>query len=589
MLKNNKFAIYNIMGCCSGNRILETSGRGGFKKNYMDEKNIKSINDLKLITSNLIIERTEPFNKFYRIIESLGGGSFGKVYKCLHFVTNQERALKIVKLETKTSDGQSAERIIKEIEFLAVLDHPHILKVYEYFKDKYNYYIATELLEGGDLYEYITKVKVFSEIEAAKVFSQILSAVTYLHSKGIVHRDLKPENIAVDNSMWQGVCGLGVRTTTKTSTRKELRDLKMHHKDISDASTTEEKQRIKTISSNKLRRPILSELNVKLIDFGASCYYSKNEILTLKVGTPYYIAPEVLKREYDDKCDIWSAGVILYILLIGKPPFDDKTRDGIFEKILISKFDKESKEWCRISSDAQDLITKMLNPNYKQRPNAKECYDHPWIQHNLKLFELIYNPDDKKDSDFKEKDSKMKDALQNLRRFSVRNKFQQATVAHLIRHVADKNLVDSLKDIFQKFDVNNDGVLSYDEVRKGLLNYCDSHPDEEYDFDDIIKRLDQDESQKIEYEEFLRNMIDMKSLLSKQNLKIAFNLFDTDKNGVLSLSEIKDALGVISNEDISEKDSILKQLMMTIDSNGDGTISFEEFYQIMMKITEKRS
>lgn len=568
------------MGCCAGNKTLELQERTGFKRNFIDEKNIQSINDLKLITSNLIFESSEPFNKYYKIIESLGGGSFGKVYRCLHLITNQERALKIVKLQSKESDGQDAGKIIKEIEFLAQLDHPQIMKVYEYYKDQYNYYIATELLEGGDLYEYIAKVKVFTEIEAAKVLSQILSAVAYLHSKGIVHRDLKPENIVVDN------IGLGIRNQTKNLTRKELKEVKSVGQDISETFTAEERVKAKHHSSTKQKRPVLTDLNIKLIDFGASCYYSKNEILTLKVGTPYYIAPEVLRKEYNNKCDIWSMGVILYILLIGRPPFEDKTRDGIFEKILNLKFDKESKEWNRISDNAKDLISKMLNPNYKLRLSAKECYDHPWIQHNLKLYEHAYCLEDKKDLELKDKDEKMKEALHNLKKFSVRNKFQQATIAHLIRHVANKSLLDSLKDIFKRFDTDHDGVLSYEEVRSGLQSYCKNHPDEEFDFDDIIKRLDQDNSNNIEYEEFLRNMIDMKSLLTKQNLLIAFNMFDTDKNGVLSLSEIKEALGVISNTDVKEKDSILKKVMKTIDANGDGSISFEEFYQLMIKITE---
>lgn len=569
------------MGCCSGNQTLELQEKAGFKKNYIDEKNIKSINDLKLITSNLIFERSEPFNKYYKIIESLGGGSFGKVYKCLHLVTNQERALKIVKLDNKEDEGQSAVKIINEIEFLAQLDHPHIMKVYEYFKDEYNYYIATELLEGGDLYEYITKVKVFTEIEAAKVLSQIISAVSYLHSKGIIHRDLKPENIVVDSN------GLTLsRNQNKNSSRKELKDAKHLCRDNSDTFTPDEKVKLKHQSSSKQRRPALSELNIKIIDFGASCYFKKNEVLTLKVGTPYYIAPEVLRKEYNNKCDVWSMGVILYILLIGKPPFEDKSREAIFEKILNSKYDQESKEWLRISDSAKDLIIKMLNPNYKQRLSAKECYDHPWIKHNLKLYEHIYSLEDKKELELKDKDEKMKDALHNLKRFSVRNKFQQATIAHLVRHVADKSLLDSLKEIFINFDSDNDGVLSYEEVRKGLENYYKNHPDEEFDFDDIIKRLDQDNSNNIEYEEFLRNMIDMKSLLSKQNLMITFNLFDTDKNGSLSLLEIKEALGVISNDNIKEKDSILKKLMGTIDANGDGSISFDEFYQMMIKIVE---
>ena len=166
----------------------------------------------------------------------------------------------------------------KEIQVLKELEHPNIIKIHEYYIDNKYHYIITELLNGGELYDSIVKVQRFNERKAAHIMRQILSALNYLHSKGIVHRDIKPENILVE----------------KADTNSELGD-------------------------------DFESLNIKLIDFGASIFFKENQKLTVKIGSPYYIAPEVLNRNYDEKCDIWSSGVVLYVMLTGNFPFIGNT------------------------------------------------------------------------------------------------------------------------------------------------------------------------------------------------------------------------------------------------------------------------
>ena len=155
----------------------------------------------------------------------------------------------------------------EEIAILSKLDHPNILKLYEVYEDPKRYYIVTELCKGGELFDEITKKVVFTEVEAADLLKQILLAVAYFHDMGIVHRDIKPENVLIDRE--QDNC-------------------------------------------------------LKIIDFGTSVIKSDEETLQSTQGTSYYIAPEVLKKSYNEKCDIWSVGVIMYIMLSGKPPFDGK-------------------------------------------------------------------------------------------------------------------------------------------------------------------------------------------------------------------------------------------------------------------------
>ena len=201
------------------------------------------------------------------------------MYKVKHRITGEIRAMKIIKnTSVNDNDGAANKKFMKEIQVLKVLkelEHPNIIKIFEYYIDNKYHYIITELLTGGELYETIIKFQKFNEKNAAYIMKQILSALNYLNSKGIVHRDIKPENILVQNNP-------------------------LKNKNSFD------------------------EIHIKLIDFGASNFFKENEILTLKVGSPYYIAPEVLNKRYNEKCDIWSASVVLYVLLTGNFPFVGK-------------------------------------------------------------------------------------------------------------------------------------------------------------------------------------------------------------------------------------------------------------------------
>ena len=278
--------------------------------------------DIKI--KNLITLINSKPEDNYKIINKLGKGSFGSVYKVKNKITGEIRAMKIIKNNSiNDNDGVANKKFLKEIQVLKELEHPNIIKIFEYYIDNRYHYIITELLTGGELYEAILKFQKFNEKKAAYIMKQILSALNYLHSKGIVHRDIKPENILVQNE-------------------------------------------------NKKNKNYLDENHIKLIDFGASNFFKENEILTLKVGSPYYIAPEVLNKSYNEKCDIWSAGVVLYVMLTGNFPFVGKTSQKLFESIKTGKYKNTGKEWEAISPKAKDLIKKMLEINTTKRITARE-------------------------------------------------------------------------------------------------------------------------------------------------------------------------------------------------------------------------
>jgi calcium-dependent protein kinase len=226
------------------------------------------------------------------------------------------------------------------------------VKLYEFYTDVKYYYLVTELVEGGELFDEIQRRKNFNEETAAEIISQLLSAIIYCHERGIVHRDLKPENILM-------------------------------------GPTKEGRYRI------------------KIIDFGTAQSFKKDTKLKSVLGTPYYIAPEVLLRNYDEKCDVWSCGVILYILLSGTVPFYGETDAEILAAVKRATFTFYSPTWNDISTEAKELVTKMLAFPPSRRISAHNAYMHKWITKrkfnklnptsanilfdNLRTFQVLYS------------------------------------------------------------------------------------------------------------------------------------------------------------------------------------------------------
>ncbi|CAD8054919.1 unnamed protein product [Paramecium primaurelia] len=221
----------------------------------------------------------EKFLQHYEIIKKLGQGGFGEVYQVRHLKTNLIRAVKIISRQSVENETL----LLQETEILKNLDHPNIVKILEVFNDNQHFYLITESLDGGELIDRVRKIKNYSE-EIAKIYmKQILSAMIYCHERKIVHRDLKPENILFD-----------------------------------------------TLDINS---------NLKVIDFGASEKMISRK-LTTKIGTPYFIAPEILRSNgYNEKVDVWSCGVILYILLIGKAPFRGKNQYETLQLVQQAQID----------------------------------------------------------------------------------------------------------------------------------------------------------------------------------------------------------------------------------------------------------
>lgn len=462
----------------------------------------------------------DKFDNHYEILEKIGNGAFGKVYKVIHKVSELTRVVKIVcKSTIKYQDDE--KEFLKEIEMLGQLDHPNIVKVFEYFVDYENYYVIQEYCKGGELYEQIYKFETFTEKIAAEVMYQLISAVCYLHSNNIVHRDLKPENIMLLS------------------------------KDLGDIS-------------------------IKLIDFGAANYCQEGKLLKRKTGTSYYIAPEVVMKKYNKKCDVWSCGIILFILLCGYPPFDGETDDEIMEGVISKEIIYEDNEWKNLSQEAKSFVQKLLIKDYNNRITAEDSLKQAWlINHNKKYLANLNQID-------------ISRQMQNFQKFDSKLKLKNAILAFMVHHLASEEMTKELKLVFKVMDRSGDGRLNFDELNEGIkeINKQYQHLKENFFSDVEIKRrfqaIDTDKSGFIEIEEFITVTISEELLFNEKNLKLTFNYFDKDRSGQLDREEIEELLQIRSREE--KISGLVKDLILKYDTNRDGVLSFDEFKNLIKNL-----
>lgn len=380
----------------------------------------------------------------------------------------------------------------------------------EFYQNEKYFFIVTEFLEGGELFDRIMECQNFSEDMAVIIMEQILSAVVYLHKHGFIHRDLKPENIIFE---------------TKDPKSK-----------------------------------------IKVIDFGTSCHYEKGSKLKKKLGTPYYIAPEVLKRNYDEKCDVWSSGVIMYILLCGYPPFNGPNDKIIFQRVLEGKFAFPEEDWNTISKGAKDLIRRMLQYEPGKRISTQDCLSHQWLKEGLN----------------KEGKVNTTKVLNNLKNFNAKFKLQKAIILFIISFFDLKEEKDELLKTFKALDLDHDGQLTTDELLHGYSKMM-GEEDAKKEVDRIFAAIDVNNTGAIDFTEFLLATVNHKKLLSQERLTQVFKMFDTDNSGTISREEIKTffSMGQEQGKGTNENDVFVMELIEEVDKNGDGEISFSEFKEMM--------
>merc|ERR1712113_220781 len=272
---------------------------------------------------------------------------------------------------------------------MKIMDHPNIIKLYETFEDHRNIYLVMELCTGGELFDRIIEAGHFTEVQAAILVQQIIRAIFYMHENHVCHRDLKPENFLFQ-------------------------------------------------SKDAIEKPSL-----KIIDFGLSCKFDQNQVLTTKAGTPYYVAPQVLGGKYDQLSDLWSVGVIMYVMLCGYPPFFGETDAEVLSKVRLGNFSFNAADWKNVSEDAKNLIRMLLKMNPRDRYTAEQALNHDWIKNKAP----------------KATDSPLRETfVENLRGFRKHDKFKKAALNVIAQQLEEKQ-IDDLRKVFTTLDKNGDGLL----------------------------------------------------------------------------------------------------------------------------------
>lgn len=264
------------------------------------------------------------FDKVFKKEKELGAGAFGKVYLAKHKPSHIEFAVKELVIKAGPGSLTKDEDIVSEIRVLEALNHPNIVRLYQFYKEPSRYFLVMEVMSGGELFDRIVAKKSYNEVEARNTMLIILLALKYMHEQKIVHRDLKPDNLLL----------------------------------ASGASDT----------------------HVKIADFGLAASVANGEVRE-QLGTPNYIAPEILwNRPYGTSVDMWSMGVIFFILLAGYQPFHHADQQRLYAKIKRGRYDMSAPQWANVSAEAKDLVSKMLTVNVRDRITAAEALQHPWLQ-----------------------------------------------------------------------------------------------------------------------------------------------------------------------------------------------------------------
>jgi len=427
--------------------------------------------------------------------------------------SGEKRAVKVIN-KSRFSGGDVAfhfAQLRAEIKVMESIKHDNVIRFFEVFEDLDNLFIVMELAAGGELFDRIQQKGHYSEKDASAVLRQMFIGIAYLHSKKIAHCDLKPDNF-----------------------------LFLHSGDTSP---------------------------VKVIDFGMSKFVERRKYFKSFCGTPYYVAPEVINEKYSEHCDIWSLGVVLFVMLFGYPPFyaeQDKfgsfTDDKIFS--LVKKgFSPVTKpgygahfpQAIPVSDSVKDLLSKLLVLDTAKRLSAEEALEHPWLTGQTASDKPL-----------------LPKVIENLRNFDSSLKFKSAVLTMMSDSLSADELA-VLTETFKKMDKNGDGSITMDEMKEALTNKDIKISQEEVS--KLIKMADINGDGVLSYEELKLTCVQRKLIAKEERIWAAFCKLDVDGDGKITTKEIQQVLGT---EDA-------KALIDEVDKNGDGEVDYDEFISMWRK------
>ncbi|CAB9505617.1 MAP kinase-activated protein kinase 2 (Fragment) [Seminavis robusta] len=483
-----------------------------------------ALENVQFTPSNFVQQREDRFDNHYELGQLLGEGEFGEVFigyqKQGNDGVGEERAIKIIDKERMCSGDY--EQVINEFNLLKGLTHPNLLTLYGFYEDEGNCYIVTDLCKGGELWDELDTRGAFGEGDTAAFMTNLLSAVKFLQSHNIVHRDLNLENILLEES-------------------KELDQM-------------------------------------KIIDFGLATKYEDGVKLSDLVGKVHYVAPEVLEQSYEgSKYDVWSCGVVCFILLSGYAPFEGDNDMLVMEQVTIGKVDFNDPAWENISDEAKDFVKYLLTYEEDARPTAAQALQHAWIQNSIKANEETFMQD--------YGDSSVS-CFENLFDFASDPslKLKQAVYTYIASQLLRKEEREEIDRVFRGMDSDRDGKLSKEDIRKGYKRFFDKELSNK-ETDKLFERINMNGDGYVDYTEFVIAAMQKSKILDTQKLRAAFSSFDRGDKGYISANDLKLALaGVVAlptDKDIGT-DQIIDEMMKQVDVEGDGKISYQNFADMML-------
>eukprot|EP00798_Chlamydomonas_sp_ICE-L_P021962 gene21962-29013_t len=426
----------------------------------------------------LMKNQGKRFADFYTVIKLIGHGAFAKVSTCTQNSTQEKYAVKSVNKNLEDPEKQR-KGIIKEIAIMSMLeDHPNTVKLLEVYEDNDAYQLVMELCSGGELFD-----QIIAKDAAAKMQS-LLDFIAYAHSKDIIHRDLKPENILLSDK--------------------------------------------------------LPTATLKVIDFGTSDFCKSGQRLQQKFGTPYYVAPEVLKKDYNKQADIWSAGVIMYILLCGFPPFGGKTDAKVLQRVQAGESPKgigfrcvivtfEGREWEVVTEAAKDMISQMLVLDFSKRATANSLVQHRWFQ--LASTAPAAGLGDPWSQASASTDfccpATWPHTVSAIHAIAGMSRMKRLALMVLARTLTD-NDVKRLRELFAAMDTNADGRIDSNDLHNALAKVGAAI--EESEMQALFHASDIDGSGQIDYEEFIAAMLDS-DRVSRRHEACGKSFEELDKDG----------------------------------------------------------
>ncbi|KAG7034093.1 Calcium-dependent protein kinase 28 [Cucurbita argyrosperma subsp. argyrosperma] len=446
------------------------------------------------------------FDERYTIGKLLGHGQFGYTYVAIDKENGDRVAVKKIE-KNKMILPIAVEDVKREVKILQELTgHENVVQFHNAFEDDSYVYIVMELCEGGELLDRILSKKDsrYTEKDAAVVVRQMLKVAAECHLHGLVHRDMKPENFL--------------------------------------------------FKSAKEDSPL------KATDFGLSDFIKPGKKFHDIVGSAYYVAPEVLKRKSGPESDVWSIGVITYILLCGRRPFWDKTEDGIFKEVLRNKPDFRRKPWPSISPSAKDFIKKLLVKDPLARLTAAQALSHLWVREGGDASEIPIDIS----------------VLSNMRQFVKYSRLKQFALRALASTIGEEELAD-LRDQFDAIDVDKNGSISLEEMRQALAKDLPWKLKESRVLE-ILQAIDVNTDGLVDFTEFVAATLHVHQLEEHDSVKwqqrsqAAFEKFDIDKDGFITPEELRMHTGLKGSID---------PLLEEADIDKDGKISLSEFRRLL--------